>query len=475
MGAVSCSCFLFPVSVSWYYSPERKLPPTPTHTVAPPLGCSSVFGRTRTRPTIYHNFPASRKLCRPSSNHMARWPSPPLCHCFEFKRVHTMAPSRTPTCFIAVQYGRFLDFNQLLPGLLGDVCTGWDDAAGLIYHALIMTRKQKSDGMRAMRCHTLLKPGWRYTLCVAASVHFNNSVWFKPSVELFWSSQWWKRGLLSSLFLLLTSQNSKCENEGTMEQRQTSEISKITVIYMSDSINVRFKVFFFANWLCTLTVWRCSFVARDQFSAQLLEWALGRQVGWEECSTPSYTDRGRCDVIYMLHKAKLVFPAVKKVELHKAPWSNNRCIKLIQDLLLILGFRLYNRTTSNPLSSSFGVGQRSGAGAPRTCWRSAFWRRSTKGTRRRVCPRPCRYMTSRMRMVVAAVATRRPSHGPNWIPVRPRSTSCPGSGRKSKSSGACQVDKTIVTELNSDFRIQLVHPFTYLYKQLSFILIISNV
>lgn len=55
-----------------------------------------------------------------------------------------MAPPRTPTCFIAVQYGRFLDFNQrprLLPG---------HDAAGLIYHALIMTRKQKSDGMRAM-------------------------------------------------------------------------------------------------------------------------------------------------------------------------------------------------------------------------------------------------------------------------------------------------------------------------------------
>lgn len=25
MGAVSCSCFLFPVSVSWYYSPKRKL------------------------------------------------------------------------------------------------------------------------------------------------------------------------------------------------------------------------------------------------------------------------------------------------------------------------------------------------------------------------------------------------------------------------------------------------------------------
>lgn len=320
MGAVSCSCFLFPVSVSWYYSPERKLPPpAPTHTVAPPLGCSSVFGRTRTRPTIYHNFPASRKLCRSSSNHMARWPSPPLCHCFEFKSVHTMAPPRTPTCFIAVQYGRFLDFNQrprLLHGLLGDVCTGWDDAAGLIYHALIMTRKQKSDGMRAMRCHTLLKPGWWYTLCVAASVHFNNSVWFRPSVELFWSSQWWKRGLLSSLFLLLTSQNSKWENERTMEQRQTSEISKRAVIYMCDSINVRFKVFFFANWLCTLTVWRCSFVARDQFSAQLLEWALGRQGGWEECSTPSYTDRGHCDVIYMLHKAKLVFPAIKKVELH---------------------------------------------------------------------------------------------------------------------------------------------------------------
>lgn len=83
---LSCLCFLVLFS--------RKEVAPPTHTVAPPLGCSSVFGRTRTRLTIYHNFPASRKLRRPSSNHMARWPSPPLCHCFEFKRVHTIAPLR---------------------------------------------------------------------------------------------------------------------------------------------------------------------------------------------------------------------------------------------------------------------------------------------------------------------------------------------------------------------------------------------
>lgn len=36
MGAVSCPHFLFPVSVSWYYSLKRKL------ALSPPLGCSSV-------------------------------------------------------------------------------------------------------------------------------------------------------------------------------------------------------------------------------------------------------------------------------------------------------------------------------------------------------------------------------------------------------------------------------------------------
>lgn len=50
------------------------------------------------------------------------------------------------------------------------------DAAGLIYRALIETRKQKSDGMRAMRCHALLNPGRQRAFSLASSIRLNNSV-----------------------------------------------------------------------------------------------------------------------------------------------------------------------------------------------------------------------------------------------------------------------------------------------------------
>lgn len=64
---LSCLCFLV------LFSKKEAAPPHPPakHTVAPPLGCSSALSRKRSRPTIYHNFPASGKLRSPSSNHTA--------------------------------------------------------------------------------------------------------------------------------------------------------------------------------------------------------------------------------------------------------------------------------------------------------------------------------------------------------------------------------------------------------------------
>ncbi len=50
MGAVSCSCFLFPVSVSWYYSPKRKLvlsappSPPPRYLLSDAAPCNPLYG-----------------------------------------------------------------------------------------------------------------------------------------------------------------------------------------------------------------------------------------------------------------------------------------------------------------------------------------------------------------------------------------------------------------------------------------------
>lgn len=44
MGAVSCPCFLFPVSVSWYYSLKRKLALSAPHLLSDAALCNPLYG-----------------------------------------------------------------------------------------------------------------------------------------------------------------------------------------------------------------------------------------------------------------------------------------------------------------------------------------------------------------------------------------------------------------------------------------------
>lgn len=80
MGAVSCSCFLFPVSVSWFYSPERKLPPpslqhTPSHLLLDAAPCLAVQGPVRPFITT------SRHLGSYTVHHPITWPADLPLHC----------------------------------------------------------------------------------------------------------------------------------------------------------------------------------------------------------------------------------------------------------------------------------------------------------------------------------------------------------------------------------------------------------
>lgn len=95
------------------------------------------------------------------------------------------------------------------------------------------------------------------------------------------------------------------------------------------------------------------------------------------------------------------------------------------------------------LNVLFSTWKRLDGGAPRTCWRCVCWWRQVRERRRKARPCPRRYTTSRTRE--AATATRWQSHGRNWILVRPLSTSCPGSGRRSILSELCQVHQMFVT------------------------------
>lgn len=76
MGAVSCSCFLFPVSVSWYYSPKRKLLPslppfqhTPSHLLSDAAPRLAVKGPVRPFITT------SQHLGSCAVHHPITWPA----------------------------------------------------------------------------------------------------------------------------------------------------------------------------------------------------------------------------------------------------------------------------------------------------------------------------------------------------------------------------------------------------------------
>lgn len=131
MGAVSCRCFLFPVSVSWYYSPKRKLaliaPPSRTQLcLTPYMGLSDHLSKLPSIQEDWWSIVQSHALSTFSFHHSI----------VLTKRVTQQPAVNVKMLYCcALQQVLLQSVLMLLPGLLRKVSRGCDDVTESIYKA----------------------------------------------------------------------------------------------------------------------------------------------------------------------------------------------------------------------------------------------------------------------------------------------------------------------------------------------------